>query len=178
MSKRSFTAVDLLSVPNPDAPAFRTAYDGLQSDFSTITGTDFSVPDDDADFHPSRSLTIQADAEDLDINNIMARYLKTGLVPSTRAQGFFGDASALPTFMEAQQVLIDAQMAFEALPAKVRDRFHNDPARFLEFLGDKDNESEARALGLLQPLPEASPPEGPKAAGGGEASPAPSAGHE
>jgi phage internal scaffolding protein len=110
------------------------------------------------------------------MNNIMARYLKTGLVPQSRATGFFGDASALPTFMEAQQVIIDAQVAFEELPAKIRDRFHNSPEKFLAFLGDDTNEAEARALGLL--LPEASPAEGPKQPGAVEASPAPSEGQE
>lgn len=162
-------------------PLFRTEYDGLNKRFSDETATSFHVPDDETDFHPSRSLTMQADADELDINNIMARYIKTGVAPASRYAPFYGDASALPSFQEAQQILIDANMAFESLPAKVRDRFHNDPARFLEFMGDEANEDEARSLGLLDPkkAPEepVASPKRPKA-GEGEATPAPSEGQE
>ena len=64
---------------------FRTYYDDQQAHYSAATALDFTVPDDDsADYHPSRSLTSTADAEALDINNIVDRYLKTGHVPSSR----------------------------------------------------------------------------------------------
>ena len=152
-------------------PEFRTAYDGRQKEFSDASAIDFTVPDDEADFHPSRSLTSQNEAEELDINSIMARYLKTGLMPQTRAQAFFGDASSLPDFMTAQQIILDAKAAFEGLPAKVRDRFHNSPEKFLEFMSDEDNLEEARFLGLLEPSTEALPSEAPKQHGEGKASP-------
>lgn len=171
--------LDLTPLFIQNSGKFRTAYDGLQTEFSDITGTDFIVDADDAEYHPSRSLTIQADAHDLDINNIMARYLKTGLVPATRAQAFFGDASALPDFQEAQQIIIDANLAFENLPAKVRDRFLNDPARFLEFMGDTANRQEAFDLGLMEAFePPAAVAERPQEAGVAKAAPAPSEGQE
>lgn len=159
-------------------PVFRTYHDGIQKTISDASATDFTVPDDDADYHPSRSLTNQSDTLDSDINNIMARYLKTGLVPQSLAKPFFGDASALPSFMEAQQILIDANLAFEALPAKIRDRFNNSPAKFLEFMGDEDNKSEALALGLLKPEDEALPEAPPKEPAKGKASSAPSEAQE
>ena len=161
-------------------PLFRTTYDGLQPQFSHDTSINFTIPkgDDDADYHPSRSLTVQSDAADLDINNIMARYLKTGVAPLSRAAPFYGDATALPDFMQAQQILIDAQLAFESLPARVRDRFHNDPARFLEFMGDESNQEEALALGLLEARDAAVSSERPQKAGVEEAAPAPTEGQE
>jgi phage internal scaffolding protein len=159
-------------------PLFRTAYDGLQAQFSDETGTSFLYDLDDPDFHPSRSLTVQSDAEDLDINNIMARYLKTGQVPASRLQPFYGDASALPSYQEAQQILIDANLAFEGLPANIRDYFHNDPERMLSFLGDPANKSEARRLGLLEPEAPAAVAERPQKAGEAKAAPAPSEGQE
>ena len=160
-------------------PVFRTAYDGLQNLFSDLGATDFTVPDDHTDYHPSRSLTVQADADECDMNFIMARYVKTGLLPQSRAEGFFGDASALPDFQQAQQILIDANMAFESLPAKVRDRFHNSPEKFLAFMADEDNRQEAVLLGLLKPPQEAAPaPDGPHKAKEGEGAPEPSTAQE
>lgn len=161
-----------------DKILFRTAYDGLQKALSDETATDFTVDGDDAAYHPSRSLTQQSDAAELDINNIMARYVKTGLVPTSRLQPFYGDASALPSFMEAQQILIDANMAFESLPSEVRDRFANSPAKFLEFMGNKDNEDEARRLGLLAPKEPAPEAKRPQKAGEAKGAPEPSEAQE
>lgn len=147
---------------------FRTYYDGRQDHFSNLSATDFSYPDDDID-HPSRSRTVQADARDTDMNFIMERYLKTGVLPQSRVEAFYGDASALPDFQTAQHILIEAREAFEALPAKVRDRFHNSPEEFLAFMGDTDNRDEAIKLGLIEPKDDpGTPPPAPK----GKAAPA------
>jgi len=57
--------------------------------------------------------------------------------------------------------IIAAQRAFEALPAKIRDRFANSPERFLAFLADPDNLDEAVKLGLVnKPEPEINLPGG------------------
>jgi phage internal scaffolding protein len=150
---------------------FRTAYDGLQKNFSDLTATDFSVPEDDADYHPSRSLTSQSDASELDINNIMARYLKTGLVPMSRATPFWGDASALPDYQEAQNIIVEAKTIFDSLPAKLRDRFHNSPEEFLAFMGDEKNAKEAEFLGIVTPIQPDPEAERPQTAGKAKGSP-------
>src|SRR5260370_17801263 len=54
-----------------------------------------------------------------------------------------------------------AQQAFESLPAKIRPRFDNDPAHFLEFFNAPKNQEEAIKLGLasdLRPPPPPPPP--------------------
>lgn len=158
---------------------FRTAYDDLQKSYSDASATDFSFPDDDADYHPSRSLTSQSDAADCDMNVIMSRYLKTGLLPQSRASAFYGDASALPDYQQAQQILIDAQLAFESLPSKLRDRFNNSPEKFLEFMSDTDNRDEMERLGLLKPTEEAVPAaEAPPRGNVAKGTPAPSEAQE
>jgi phage internal scaffolding protein len=43
-----------------------------------------------------------------------------------------------------------AQDSFLALPAKVRARFDNDPALFVDFASDEANRDELKALGLLR----------------------------
>lgn len=102
------------------------------------------------EFEPSR--TAQEFADETDINNIMARYLKTGTLPvNVDRQPFYVDATDLPSFQDMQNVLISAENAFMALPSSLRERFGNDPARFVEFASDEKNLKELRELGLLSP---------------------------
>ena len=107
---------------------------------------------------PSR--TIQSAAEECNINKMIARYQKTGSfhgsssIPTARPQ--FGEFVDVPTYQEAQQIIIDAQNAFADLSSDLRDRFRNDPAEMLSFLADPANKDEAIKLGLC-----ASPPPDP-----------------
>lgn len=100
---------------------------------------------------PSR--TQQHFRDECDINNIIARYENTGsfydpMTVSSARQPMFDDFSALPDYMEAQNFIAEAGEKFNELPARVRRRFDNSPAKLLEFLSDSDNDSEAIALGL------------------------------
>lgn len=118
---------------------FRTAYERKEHD-----GIVFDEP----------SLTQQQFKEECDINNIIARYETTGLLtdplhPGTR-QPMFGDFSNVMDYQAAQNIVVRANEAFEALPAKLRDRFDNDPALMLEFLQDENNREEAVKLGLVK----------------------------
>ena len=51
-------------------------------------------------------------------------------------------------------VIRAAEEAFNAMPAEVRDRFQNDPGRFLEFANDASNYEEALKMGLAIKRPE------------------------
>lgn len=68
-----------------------------------------------------------------DINTIVARYRKTGVLgdEARRAAAQYGDFSAVPTFAEMQEKVIAANALFAALPAVVRKQFDNDPGAFL-----------------------------------------------
>jgi phage internal scaffolding protein len=48
-------------------------------------------------------------------------------------------------------VLCRAEEQFEELPVEVRDRFHHDPLKLLEFVDDDSNYDEAVQLGLVEP---------------------------
>lgn len=89
--------------------------------------------------------------EEADINNIMAKYDRTGVLPSREGSPFFGDFSDGVDYMDARTRVLEAQDAFGRLPARVRDRFRNDPAELLEFVRNPGNVEEARKLGLLPP---------------------------
>lgn len=134
----------------------------------------------DLDF-PDDGMTRQEFAEECDINALMARYQKTGLLPQDpNRRPIYGEFADLPSFMEAQQILMDANDAFMALPAVVRRQFENDPAKFVAFAEDEKNIDQLRVWGLAEPLDEPKAPEeppkapiAPVAASGGSGASAP-----
>lgn len=116
-------------------PKFRTAYDR-----DLVEGITFDEP----------SMAQQHFKDECDVNNILRKYELTGLVTHV-ANGTpsYGDFSSVLEFQQAQNILIEAQDAFEALPASLRKRFDNDPAVMLEFIENPDNREEAEKLGLV-----------------------------
>lgn len=124
------------------------------------------------------SRTHQSFKDECDINRIMSRYMKTGVIDHMRSGELqYGDVSSSIDYHHAMNVIIAANDVFEALPAQVRKRFDNDPAQMLAFVEDPENLSEARELGLVSPeasQPIEAAPEPPEASPEPpEASPAP-----
>lgn len=119
-------------------------------------------------FFDGVSRTKQSFVEQCDINTIMKKFLKTGIVEHVeRVNGQYGDFVGALEYHEAYNAVIAADQAFKLLPAELRNRFKNDVPAFLAFVHDPANEAEMIELGLLEPvarrLPEAaegSSPEG------------------
>lgn len=104
------------------------------------------------DFVDAKSMTRQEFAEECDINNIMARYERTGVWPMLDApQPRYLDCSEIPDFQSAMQTVLDANVAFMSLPASVRRDFDNDPAQFVDFACDPENIGQMREWGLAPP---------------------------
>jgi len=80
----------------------------------------------------------------------------------------YGDVTSID-YQAAQLQVAAAKSMFQELPAKLRARFENEPARFLAFVEDKRNRDEARELGLLKP----EAPESPEARPGAAPAPGP-----
>jgi len=157
--------VDSDGVIHDDIDFFRDRVEGMVGDMRHCLN--LYVPHDPMDyalFCDDPSLTRQEFAEEADINSIMAKYQKTGLVPGTDRQPMYGDFADLPSYMEAQEIILRADAAFSALPAEVRRRFDNDPAEFVEFASDPKNIDQMRVWGLAEPLDEPEAPESPPAA--------------
>jgi len=109
----------------------------------------------------SVSRTKQSFRKDCDINLIMSKYQKTGAISHFRAHsGEYGYATAT-TFQEAMNVVATGRSLFEGLPSSLRERFKNDPARFLEFTQDEANADEMVELGLVDRGPPELDPEVP-----------------
>lgn len=101
--------------------------------------------------------TVQDAKNECDINNIMKRFLKNGasaLTDLIRQDPTYGDFSSLPEFVDAMNLINHAHDQFSHLSARVRARFDNDPAKFLEFANDPSNGKEMVELGLATiPMP-------------------------
>lgn len=106
------------------------------------------------------AMTEQHHAAELDIQRIvdMGR-ANGGIIPQhlLRQEGAYGDFTNVPDFQTAQKFVIEAQEAFDSLPAKLRDRFHNNPAEFMDFVSNNENAEEAKRLGILVPEPVVKP---------------------
>ena len=107
------------------------------------------------------SMTKQEFAKECDINNIIKSFQPSTmhmLLQQYVAAGRFEDLPDQVDYQESLNILMEADRAFQDIPSKVRDRFGNDPAQFLAFMANPENEKEARELGLLKPKAEPPPP--------------------
>lgn len=123
---------------------------------------------------PEPTLTQQHQADETDINLIVKRYMQTGVLPQSRLEPLYGDFETF-NFHDAQNRIRAAEEAFMAIPAEIRQRFNNDPATFVEFAANPENESELIRLKLRDPRPEdpVTPPVPSPAPTGGSADPPP-----
>lgn len=108
------------------------------------------------------SMARQEFKDQCDINNILKQFKRTGIINHISAQARQGSYEDLPDPIEYQDALnavLAAQESFATLPSKVRSRFDNDPAKFLDFMSDPKNAEEIYDLGLAtRPQPPAEPP--------------------
>lgn len=96
--------------------------------------------------------------DECDINTLVKQFARTGVPPAPSAppMAIFEEAF---DFQTAMQAVVDARVAFDALPSDLRYRFHNDPGAFLAFVHDDANRDEALKLGLIAPTPDPVAPE-------------------
>jgi len=104
-------------------------------------------------------LTKQSFRDECDINNILRKYQKTGLIEHVkRFNGQYGDFSDVKGYQDSLNRIKAADEAFMSLPVDLRKRFHQRPAEFLEFVSNSVNRDEMLKMGLLKPkVDEASP---------------------
>lgn len=102
---------------------------------------------------PEASKTKQSQAKKADINNIIKRYKRTGILgdPATigKRKAIFADCTQVSDFYELQNKIVSANNAFNTLPSDVRNKFNNEPEELIRFLQDDANYEEAVRLGLV-----------------------------
>ena len=95
------------------------------------------------------SLAQQHFKDECDINNILRQFNITGLLPENTLSPQYGDFTGVQDYHSALNQVIAAEDEFMALPATLRARFNNDPAKLIEFLNNPENKNEAVSLGLI-----------------------------
>jgi len=109
------------------------------------------------DCGPGKTKSNMKDASD--INLIMARYKKTGLINfvDTR-QAEYMDSNPI-NFHDAMNMIAESNSMFADMPAYLRKQFNNDPGKFLEFVHDPENTEKMIEMGLAQRSPQTITPE-------------------
>lgn len=99
---------------------------------------------------PEKGRTKQSHKAECDINNILAKFARTGVLEFVNErQGQYGDVTGID-FQNAQNLVAEATETFAQLPSKVRNEFDNDPAAYLDFVSDPNNTDRMIELGLLE----------------------------
>ncbi|WNK14645.1 MAG: internal scaffolding protein [Microvirus sp.] len=97
---------------------------------------------------PPEGRTKQSFKEECDINTIMQRYQKTGILPETQHRvAQYLDASGFD-FQASMEQVAAAKTMFEQIPAAIREKFENNPAKFVEFCENPANLPELTEMGL------------------------------
>ena len=111
-------------------------------------------------FNEDRNSAKQSFRDECDINKIMARFQKTGILDHyTKHAPEYQDIPAIE-YLDALNIVATAETMFEELPSEARKRFENSPDKFLDFVQDPENLAEMRKMGLAKPekmAPEVSP---------------------
>jgi len=126
-----------------DGVPFRTAY-GQKMRVAIATGD---------------GLTEQNHKDETDINNIVRKYNKTGLIDHlNQFEKQYADMTGYD-YQDAMNTVAAANTMFEGLPSAIRNKFDNDPAKFIDFVDDESNADKLVEMGLAK-KPEVSAPIG------------------
>lgn len=99
------------------------------------------------------SRTQQQFKEECDINVILDRFGMTGQLPVPTVQPMEGDFTEIGDYQSALEAVRRANENFMTLPSKVRERFEQDPRKFVDFCINPANIEAVRALGLAPAMP-------------------------
>lgn len=115
-------------------------------------------PPDNPTINKEVTQTQQHFANEVNINQIMAKYERTGFLtdPTKRAtrEAIFGTiVNQNMSYHDMVNHQNEVYEEFMQLPSQIRKRFGNDPHNLIEFLSHSKNKDEAQKLGLI-PLPE------------------------
>lgn len=105
------------------------------------------------------TLVEQNHKEFVNINNIIKRHGMDMIAQTAKLSTPEYLMDDIPTndFMESMLIVTKAQESFEKLPSDVRYQFHNNPAEFLDFIHNPDNQDKMVEMGLAQRKPKDQP---------------------
>ncbi len=99
-----------------------------------------------------------------DINVIIANASKTGLLSHERESlGQYIDNTKIPSLLDAQLLIRDANKSFMALPSQIRKLMDHDSTKLVEFINDPENQDILLKHGILEKVEQVLPVDQPKA---------------
>lgn len=128
-------------------PFFKTPYnhDTLHESYKTAT------------FNAKPTLTQQHFREETDINEIVAKFIRTGQVKVVQLPPLFEDfGEEIFDYQSALNQVSAARASFEAMDPKVRDAFNNNPQQFVasidEWLAETDPVKREQNLKVMRAM--------------------------
>lgn len=105
------------------------------------------------DFSNEKSLTEQHHKDACDINRIITRYDRDGVLThiTNKTPQYINTINLPKSLQEAMNILTEANATFEALPSNIRKDFDNDVEKFLNFVHDPQNVDKMIEYGLVEP---------------------------
>lgn len=112
------------------------------------------------DFSAIPSCAQQQYKDSVDLVTMLKRFGQGAPMPTNYVPPTYGDYSGVMDYKTSLDTVRAAAENFMSLPARVRDRFKNDPQSLLAFMADPANHDEAYSLGLVTtpPAPPSPPP--------------------
>lgn len=104
-------------------------------------------------FPESEGRTKQSHAEESNINIILAKYIKTGILEHVKEHTSNYGFATSDDFHTSMNIILKAQDMFDDLPSATRKKFANRPENFLDFVQDPKNEQEMFDMGLSHTPP-------------------------
>ena len=94
--------------------------------------------------------TEQCHKDECDINKIIAKYDKTGVLTHVNTfEAKYEDLTGLD-YQTMLNTVAAANSMFEGLPSKIRNQFDNDPQKFITFMDDENNNEAMYEMGLKE----------------------------
>ena len=110
------------------------------------------------------SMTEQCHRDDCDINTIINRYKKTGVLGTATQvrEMVFGDFASIPDRLMTEVGMAEAKENFMKMPLNVRNHFEHNIGKFLKALSDPAQIPTLQNLGIVKkPGPVVGTPENP-----------------
>jgi len=94
--------------------------------------------------------TEQCHREECDINKIIAKYDRTGVLNHVNDfEARYEDLTGLD-YQTMLNTVANANSMFEGLPSEIRNQFDNEPQKFISFMDDENNNNAMYEMGLKQ----------------------------
>ena len=92
--------------------------------------------------HSGKTMTKQSHREECDVNMILAKFQKTGAITHVNDNQPQYSVHDGMDFKEAMDIVTSSKELFAGLPSEIRTHFQNDPAEFLDYVNDPNNQQD------------------------------------